>query len=173
MTQPKTPDPVKLFTGTLYSSADALAKTKAILESKFGAIDYESPPYAFDVTDYYEPEMGKGLHRIFWSFERLIAPDGLIEAKLFTNGVEGEGKRSVNIDPGYLDYYKVVLASAKFGGQKLYLGQGIYGDIVLWYEKGAFKPFIWGFPDFKNGRYDEALLEIRRRYHAQRTGRSV
>lgn len=177
MTSPKVPDPVKLFVGTLYSDSEALGRAKDSLQSKYGPIDYESPPYPFDVTDYYEPEMGRGLVRILWSFERLILPDELIDAKLFTNGVEVDtaldGKRRVNLDAGYLDYYKVVLASAKFGGQKLYMGKGIYGDIVLWYEKGTFKPFIWGFPDFKNGRYDAALLEIRKRYHAQRTGRSV
>jgi hypothetical protein len=164
MTAPREPDPVKLFVGALYSERSELQRIRPEIVERFGPIDYESPIYPFDVTDYYAAEMGQGLSRIFWSFERLADPAALVEAKLFCNELEGAPPRKVNLDPGYLDYYKVVLASAKFGGQKIYLGRGIYGDIVLWYEKGAFKPFIWGFPDFKNGRYDAALLEIRGLY---------
>jgi hypothetical protein len=174
MTAPRPPDPVKLFVGVLYSDAALLSKAKARLIEAWGSVDFESEPIPFDITDYYNAEMGSGIARVLWSFERLIRPDELVRAKLFSNEIEAalaiDGKRKVNIDPGYLDHYKVVLASAKFGGQKIYLSEGIYGDIVLWYEKGKFKPFIWGFPDFKSGRYDASLLEIRRRYHTQVLG---
>jgi hypothetical protein len=163
-------DPVKLFVATLH--AGTLSEPKSRLEERLGSLDYESPIYPFDCTDYYAAEMGTGLSRILCSFERLISPGDIADVKLFTNQVERDlaidGKRVVNLDPGYLDYTKVVLASTKFGGQKVYLRDGIYADIVLLYEKSAFKPFAWVFPDFKSGRYDAALLEIRRRYHAQR-----
>ena len=42
------------------------------LERVFGPIDIHSKVYDFDITDYYENEMVKGLKRQFVSFEKLI-----------------------------------------------------------------------------------------------------
>lgn len=166
------PDPVKLFIGALYNDSTALAEAREAACARLGPVDYESPVVPFTFTDYYSAEMGGRIDRVFWSFERLIDPSAIVEIKAFTKDVEvrltRSGKRTVNLDPGYMDYFKVVLASAKFGGNKVYLRDGIYADITLWYEKGRFKPFVWGFPDFKTGAYDAILLKIRERYKAQR-----
>lgn len=161
--------PVKLFTGIIFKDEDV--KIKADLENIYGKIDYLSPVFPFEFTDYYKEEMGENLLRRFYSFETLIIPDMIVDIKLGTNELEKtfllENKRMVNIDPGYMDYHKIVLPSAKFGGQKLYMGKGIYGDITLWYEKGRFKPFPWTFLDFKSGLYDKVFLEIRAKYKRQ------
>jgi hypothetical protein len=163
--------PVKLFTGIIYGSEEALLDARSSLEKAFGPIDYLSPRLPFDFTDYYEKEMGSPLFRIFYSFARLIEPDELVRIKLVTNALEkalmADGRRNVNIDPGSIDYYKVVLPSAKYGGQKIYLGKGIYGDLTLIYEKGTFKPLPWAFPDFRGGAYTAALLLIRSIYKKQ------
>ncbi len=74
-----------------------------------------------------------------------------------------DGRRKVNIDPGYMDLFKLVLASAKFQGQKICLGKGVYADPTLYYDKG-WKSYDWSFPDFKSGRYDEFLAGVRRSY---------
>jgi len=170
--KPKEPDPVKLFVGILYSDTAILTKALEMLQERYGEIDYRSPSFEFDITDYYVPEMGKPIYRLFVSFERFINPKEIARIKVETNTVEDRlavgGKRKVNLDPGYMDYDKVVLASAKYNGQKIYLDHGIWADLTLHYEKKTFHPYPWSFPDFKQGMYDEVFLEIRKRYRKQR-----
>jgi hypothetical protein len=81
--------------------------------------------------------------------------------------VGGTAGQRVNLDSGYLDHNKIVLASAKGLGQKIDIAQGIYADLVARYRQGHYQPFEWSFPDFKDGRYDSELAEIRRRYLQQ------
>jgi hypothetical protein len=182
--KPEEPHPVKLIVGLLYSDAKRLDMALSILAEKYGPIDYRSPVFPFSQTDYYIPEMGSPIYRIFVSHERLIHPKEIARIKVETNEIENilaahppEGrrpsgglslKRKVNLDPGYMDYDKIVLASAKYNGQKVYLDFGIWADLTLHYEKGRFEPYPWSFPDFKNGTYEEVFLEIRRRYKIQR-----
>ncbi len=165
---PVSPVPVKLFTGVLYSDTETLDNARRILESRFGKIDTVSPPFDFDLTNYYEKEMGPKLIRLFWSFERLIDPSELPDVKVFTNSVEMSfseaGNRKINLDPGYMDFHKVVLASVKERAQKIYLGKGIYADPTLYYLKGAFHPYDWSLPDFKDTTYYAVFREMRNRY---------
>ena len=162
---------VKHFVGILYSDKSLIQPAISRLCQRFGEIDYKSPVVPFDVTSYYEDEMGKAIFRIFISFKDLIFPDEIVESKLLSNNIEGElavdGKRKINLDPGYMDYHKIVLASAKFAGQKIYIGKGIYADLTLYYKKG-WQPFDWGFPDFRSGIYNEYLGHIRTIYKKQR-----
>lgn len=163
--------PVKYFTAILYRNASKLTDCYADLQANFSPIDLESRIFPFEDTDYYSVEMGSPLKRIIVSLERLENPGRLAEFKLRTNTIElqhaVEGKRTVNIDIGYLDYYKVVLASAKVNWQKIYLSNGIYADPTLYYRKGRFHPFEWSFPDFKKRIYDDFFLKLRRLYKAQ------
>jgi|WetSurMetagenome_2_1015567.scaffolds.fasta_scaffold00017_42 hypothetical protein len=165
------PPYVKYFVATLFKDAARIGKARAALADRFGAIDFEGTDHEFDVTDYYGPEMGAPLYRRIFSFENLAEPSMLVNMKLTCNAIEislGQGgRRTVNCDAGYLDHNKVVLASAKEAGQKIYLGRGIYADLAGRYKAGKYQPFEWSFPDFKDGRYDEELLEIRRIYLEQ------
>ncbi|MBW7997326.1 MAG: DUF4416 family protein [Candidatus Glassbacteria bacterium] len=166
-------EPVKLFMAVLYSDKAQLDKARQRLREIHGEEDFVSQSVPFDHTDFYRDEMGGPLERIFISYRELVEPGRLVDVKLAADRIERElagadGGRTVNIDPGLLDYQKVVLASFKFGGQKIYLDQGVWADLTLYYRKGGWSVFEWTFPDFKAGLYDSLLLEIRTLYKRQR-----
>jgi len=165
---PQPVKPVKLILGVLFSNESLLNQAKSRLIESYGEIDYQSPVFDFAISDYYYPEMGSPIFRVFYSHQKLIFPNELARIKIECNRIELDlaidGKRKVNLDPGYLDYDKFVLASAKYNGQKIYLDLGIYADLTLHYEKGQFHPFPWSFPDFKSGIYNNAFLIMRTQY---------
>jgi len=165
---PQEPVPVKYFVALLSPGHEDIAPVVTELEMLFGRSDYTSGVYPFDMTDYYDEEMGGGLVRRIISFENLSSPVDIVRYKLESRKAEElfsvDGRRKFNIDPGYLDFYKVVLASFKVGPQKIYIGDGVYADPVLMYSQGSFSPFPWSFPDFKKGLYNKEFLKIRKVY---------
>jgi len=169
--EPCSPTPVKLIIGVLYSDEGLFAEAEQRLIERYGALDFKSQVFPFEVSDYYVPEMGASIQRLFLSFVRLISPGDLAAVKIRCNGVENElavsGRRRVNLDPGYMDYDKVVLASAKYNAHKIYLSDGIYADLTLRYQKGRFHPSPYCFPDFKSGEYDKVMNHIRALYKGQ------
>jgi len=171
MAAPEAVLPVKYVIAVLYKDILRLDDAKKILATHWGTFDFEGADHHFDVTDYYEPEMGTPLSRRLLSFTELYSPMLLVDMKLICNTIEdtlaSNGKRTVNLDAGYLDHNKFLLASAKEAGQKVYLDKGIYADLSGRYKAGKYQSFEWTFPDFRDGRYDLELLEIRKRYMVQ------
>ncbi|MDZ7344929.1 MAG: DUF4416 family protein, partial [candidate division KSB1 bacterium] len=133
MANPQPPVPVKLIVAVLSSDENRLVEARAQLIEQFGPIDFISPSFPFAVTNYYVPEMGAPIVRIFYAFTHLVSPGDLARIKLVTNMIEDKlainRQRRVNLDPGYLDFDKFVLASAKYNGQKVYLADGIWADL--------------------------------------------
>jgi hypothetical protein len=164
-------DPVKLFLAVLWTMPDSLTQAMERLRLHWGEIDFQGEDYSFDLTNYYESEMGSGLKRRLISFHKLVSPDCLSAAKHACNAIEdqlaGENRRRVNLDIGYLDHNKIVLASFKGAGQKIYLRDGVWADMVARYRQGKYCPFEWSFPDFRDGRYDRELNQIRQTYLKQ------
>ncbi len=171
MAPPETVKPVKLIVAVLYAEATRLQLAQQELAKAFGEIDCTSSHFSFEATNYYFNEMGAPIFRLFYSFDRLISPEDLAAIKLRTNDIEQalavDGKRCVNLDPGYLDTDKFVLASAKYHGYKIYLRNGIWADMTLHYEKGRFTAMPWSFPDFKSGAYEKEFLRMREIYKKQ------
>jgi len=165
------PMPVKLVASLLTGEPGLFAQAKIGLLPLFGPMDYESELLPFEHTDYYTPEFGPGLQRQIVTFERLVNPGDLPAIKRQTNELERsfalEGKRRVNIDPGYVSLGKLVLASTKDHGHRLYLGQGIYGEVTLTYRQGGFRPWPWTYPDYASEHYCLLFGAIRERYKAQ------
>ncbi len=176
MAKPRPAKPVKLLAGLLGSDPDLLQRARQLLSRRFGPIDLESDHWSFDHTDYYLEEMGPNLLRRFVSFQPLIQPDRLVEIKLETNALEQEiayqcllpeTRRPVNIDPGYLDLTKLVLATTKDRAHRIYLGHGIYAEVTLQYANGAWQVLPWTYPDYRRPEYHAFFDRMRQSYREQ------
>ena len=168
-----TPDltSVKQIAAILVRQPSDFEDSMVALGEIFSEVDFIGEFFPFSLTDYYAPEMGEELRRGFVSFKKLIHPESLARSKRQARELERKlslnGNRTVNIDVGYLDMFKIVLASFKGRSNKIYLEGGIWADMVMYYENGDFKTFSWGFPDFKSGIYNADLVDIRELYKEQ------
>lgn len=157
-----------LICGVIANSEKMLEKGIAVLKEKFGNINKRSKIISFDFTNYYEKEMGKELIRQWVSFSQLIKEDEIKDIKLKTIQLEKllankDGRRNVNIDPGYVSLSKLVLASTKNYAHRIYLGDGIFAEITLIYRKGMFRPLEWTYPDYRQNTkfFEEVRSELR------------
>lgn len=172
MGRPRSPLPVTLVCGLLSRDRDLLRRARQLVSRCFGAIACESEIWPFTQTTYYDVEMGTGLLRQFIGFENVVRPEALPSIKLQTNKIEQqmaedcallEVVRPVNIDPGYLDPARLVLATTKDRSHRLYLGDGIYGEVTLQWRKDAWQPQEWTYPDYREPHYHQWFSILRQR----------
>jgi hypothetical protein len=175
---PHSPALLLLAAFSRHEPAVAWAKDRA--EKEWGSVALESPRFDFNETDYYESTMGPGLKKVFWAFEQPFDPAALAQTKLLTNIWEEEfariardGKimaeggspivepRPLNLDPGYLTVAKLVLASTKDHAHRIYLRDGIFAEITLFYRHGRWEHHEWTFPDYRRGDYQEFFTACR------------
>lgn len=161
----------KLIVGALYSDPQWLEQAKVQMRELEWNIQHQSLEFPFDQTDYYAIEMGNSLKRCFLSMEGVKASEFSADWKLRTLAIENRlsraGKRRINLDPGYLDLQRVVLLSGKEGPQKIYLRNGVWADLVLLKDKGGYRDLPWTFPDLRDGRYNDFLLQVRAEFKAE------
>jgi len=171
LSKPKEPKPVKLIAGVFSPRQELIGEVMESLSERYGAPDFISEVLPFDYTDYYGPEMGSPLVRRFASFEELVKPESLPDVKRFTNSIEDrlslQGKRRVNIDPGYLSEFHLILATGKGYAHRPYLRDGIYADLTLIYRNKAFHPLEWTYPDYASEGVIRILTKIREKYLLQ------
>jgi hypothetical protein len=163
--------PVKLICGVLFNRNFELEKAEDNLTALLGPIDLKSPIFDFVFTDYYGLEMGDNLQKRFYSFERLIMPDTLPDIKNATIAIEGQfsldGNRAVNLDPGYLEESKLVLASTKNFSHRIYLRDNIWAEVTMRYAHGKFITHDWTYPDYSQDLGIEFLSRVREIYKGQ------
>jgi len=169
MGRPKEPEPVKLFMSLIGMEDDVVHQGVKDLRSAFGEADRISERLPFDLTDYYTPEMGRPLFRHFITFERLIPIPILPDIKRATNRLEEkyaarDGKRRINIDPGYMCLEHVILASTKGYTHRPYLRDGIYADLTLIYRHKSFQPLEWTYPDYRQQGIIALFNQFRKEY---------
>lgn len=172
------PFPVKYFVGIIFQDFEFLFKILPLLEKKLGLIDIESPTFPFSHTRYYEEEMGKNLKKKFFSFKKLYPPELLTDLKHWSNRLEEKFskkgfdikqkiKRTVNIDPGYIELSKVILATTKNYTHRIYLSKGIYAEVTLNFKSGSYIPLPWTYPDYRTPSYIEFFNKMRKIYTRQ------
>jgi hypothetical protein len=174
MAEIRTSLPVKLFVGVLTSIPQVVDEAEEQLTVFLGSVDSRSESFPFDQTHYYDETMGRPIRRCFLGFSELIQPSALADIKLKTNELENNlgsrrtsVKRAVNLDPGYLEQSKIVLASMKNFYHRITIKEGIYAEVTLYYESGKWRSFPWTFPDFKTDRYHQFFESLRHIYRMQ------
>jgi hypothetical protein len=168
MSLPQAPKPAKLVIGLIMQDRALFEPLAVELSAGYGPVDIVSSWMPFDYTTYYEPEMGTPLYRRLLAYKNLIDQDNLAEIKLTTNRLEQtvlqNGRRRVNIDPGYLLYERFVLASGKNFTHRIYIGSGIYADLTLIYQRGGFEKLPWTYPDYADEPMLAFLTQVRNKY---------
>ena len=173
--------PVLLLIAAFGVPEESVEIARKRAEEEFGPIALESEPYRFgDFTQYYAKEMAPDLLKRFWVFENLIDAAKLPDIKLKTNDWEEEigarlkaegksdAKRPLNLDPGYLDLGKLILASTKDHAHRIYLDKGILAETTLMYTQKHWVSLPWTYNDYKDEKsiafFNQCRAYLYRRY---------
>lgn len=165
------PMQVIYFCALLRAPSIPPAEVESVLEDLFGPIILHSADIPFVQTTYYEREMGSKLTRTYVGFAPLRSMAELAAVKHQTNQLETrwavDGHRLANLDPGYLDHAKVVLATTKDYSHRLYLGGGIYAEVTLHYRHKRYQPWEWTYPDYCQPASMDFFNQLREAYKTQ------
>lgn len=174
------PESVLPVTAVFTRYPEAIEWAREKIETNWGKIVLSSELFPFEQTQYYESTMGPSLKKIFFAVSPFMDPARLAEMKNQSNLWEEEyaakfpkpESRPLNIDPGYVDLGKLVLASSKDFYHRIYLGKGVYAEITLSFTKGRWTAFPWTFPDYREEAYHPFLVKCRELiFQARRKGK--
>ena len=154
--------PGRLIVSVVHASRDALADALRQLEKRFGRVQCETIDIPHSNGEEYREEMGETLQRRFFSFERLVERNSLVEIKTACHRIEATlgdqvhdyTFRTVNIDPGIMSPANLVMASHREYNNRVYLGDGVYAEVVLIWSRKQFCRLPWTNADFC---HDEAI----------------
>jgi hypothetical protein len=169
MARPQKPNPGRLIVSVVHSSRDALADALRQLERRFGRVQCETIDIPHVGGKEYTEEMGDSLARRFFSFERMVQRDSLIEIKTACHKIESQlgdqvhdyTFRTVNIDPGIMTPDNVVMACHREYNHRVYISDGVFAEIVLIWSRGQFCRLPWTNPDFCHDEAIEFFLRVR------------
>lgn len=172
MAQPIESYPVLLIVVQFSRHAAALEWATQKLEAEYGEVEMASPCYDFVQTEYYQTSMGTGLKKQLLAFREIILADRLAEIKRYTNQLEAEfaligmatEPRPLNLDPGILNLGKFHLATTKDQAHRVYLRDGIFAEVTLRFQDGAYEPWPWTYADYRLPEVRSFLKEARDYY---------
>ncbi|MCK4628811.1 MAG: DUF4416 family protein [Sedimentisphaerales bacterium] len=174
MGQTTPPQPVKLIVGMLSKNQELFARVEDEMRTLWGNTDVCSEVMPFTHTNYYQKKMGSPLWRKFIAFVELIDPGWLARIKRQSNELEDQYAknnkyqepgvlRPINLDPGYIDMSKLVLATTKNYSHRIYIGDSMYAEATLHYHKGAWQSWPYTYPDYACGDYSDFFNRVRER----------
>lgn len=172
----KEPNPIKIIVGILASDEHCLAAGRKAVALELGPLDLTSDIWPFDQTAYYRDQTGLAILRQFVSIEPLADPGVLAEIKHRTNRLErelaealaGPFPRPVNLDPGIIEPSKLVLATTKNYSHRVYIGWKMYAEVTLVFDRGAWCPLPYTYPDYRRQSYFDFFSRVRLRLLQQR-----
>jgi hypothetical protein len=175
MADPRNPPPLLLVVAAFSRHVAALDWGRDRLEQTHGPVALASAPFDFHHTAYYEPSMGPGLRKCLFAFRDLVSADCLPTVKLHTNDLEAElaatkayaEPRPLNLDPGVLSLGKFLLATTKDQAHRVYLRDGIFAEVTLRFEAGAFEPWPWTYADYREPAVRDFLRQARDFYRGR------
>ena len=160
----------KMIIGVIFHDRDIHDAAMEILKAEFGEIEDMSEEFSFsqEFSTYYDDEIGgEGLRRIY-SFRELVDPACQADIKIRTNEIEAMFDRKINIDPGFINHGRLMLATTKETGFRVPLAKGIYTELTLFWARGGWNDFPWSYRDYKSARVKAFLTDVRRTYLRQR-----
>lgn len=162
---------VKLITSIIFKVEESLNAAEKRLMRFYGPFETLQKILPFDYTDYYRGEMGSGLKRKLVCFKRLVDKEKMAGIKLNTNRIEDrlsiQGRRTVNIDPGYVTEAKLVLLTTKDYTHRIYIGRGIFAEVTLFFKDGSFRGWPWTYPDYASDELRSYFNKVRELYMAE------
>ena len=160
----------KLIVGVIYNDMEVYEKALAMLKDAFGEIDGESERFSFseEFSNYYDEELGGEGLRVIFSFCDPIDASRQAEIKEMTNEMEHilseNGSRKINLDPGFINHGRLMLATTKNAGFRIPLKNGIYTELTLFWAKGEWHKLPWSYRDYQSEKVQKFLTETRAKY---------
>lgn len=126
---------------------------KERVAAAFGETALCTPEFDFTQSSYYEPEMGPGLKKAFFSINAPQPRGSLpkwkhVAVALEESHLDAGGQRTFNVDPMLVSLENVVIATSKNFPHRVYLGQGVYGDLGLIRRRSGYEGFPWTYADY-------------------------
>lgn len=123
----------------------------------WGPLAFSSARFDFSETGYYTKSMGEGLQKQLLAFSTLIGQEEIVESKIdsnrwedeFLNSAKWEVERPINLDPGYITEAKLVLATTKDRDHRVFLRDGVFAEVTLFYQGNRWQGSRWTYPDYR------------------------
>lgn len=161
---PQTPQAL-LICGLLSADSRLMKEIETTLVEHFGPVGLRSELVPFTWTDYYNAEMGEKILRRWLVFS---SPVNLLESWRFKlasceveNDLRREGKRRINIDPGFIQLDGLWLLTTKAAGHRAYLDEGIWIELTLRFLREHCEKLPWTYPDHRDPAAQAFFLKAR------------
>ena len=170
------------FVTVLSSDRGLLESIHPVLEEAFGEVEEATSVHPWDFSPSYTEELGECIWRRFLVFRELQEQGDLPDWKHSTNSIERQFlsykrqvvKRLLNLDPGYVSGSQVVLASTKRYANRIYLKEGIYADLTLYFDGTSFRKLgKLTLPDYRTRAAIGFFNGLRTRYLKELHGKEL